>query len=140
MQVRELNELELSELKAKVFYLNKSDVFYNDLMESWNDDIQKEYEKANYPADISNETIYTLFEHYSFVKEDFWCNFPDDELPKEEIFDYNYNVFVYNDEDGEDLLYTFEYTRLEDAIAKADKCVKTYGRVEILDMFGEKVY
>lgn len=75
MTVRELNELELSELKAKVFYLNKSDVFYNDLMESWNDDIQIEYEKANYPADISNETIYTLFEHYSFVKEDFWCNF-----------------------------------------------------------------
>lgn len=27
MTVRELNELELSELKAKVFYLNKSDDF-----------------------------------------------------------------------------------------------------------------
>lgn len=71
MDVKELNQNQLDELKYKVFYLNKNDVFYNMLMENWDDDIQLEYEKANYPYDISNKTIYKLFNGINFVDDDF---------------------------------------------------------------------
>lgn len=70
MDVKELNQNQLDELKYKVFYLNKNDVFYNMLMENWDDDIQLEYEKANYPYDISNKTIYKLFNGINFVDDD----------------------------------------------------------------------
>lgn len=88
MTVRELNQEQLDELKVKAFYLDiEEEDEFSQYQESWNDDIQLEWEKAQLPYDISNETIYTLFEHYSFVKEDFWCNLTDDELPKSEVFD-----------------------------------------------------
>lgn len=74
MDVKELNQEQLDELKYKIFYLNKNDMFYNMLMESWDDDIQVEYEKAKYPYDISNKTIYKLFNGIDFVDEDFSCS------------------------------------------------------------------
>ena len=72
MQVRELNQEQLDELKVKVFYLDieDEDEFFQ-YQESWNDDIQVEWEKAQFPYDISNETIYKLFEGIDFVDEDF---------------------------------------------------------------------
>ena len=74
MNVKELNQEQLNELKYKVFYLNKNDIFYNMLMESWDDDIQIEYEKAQYPSYISNKTIYKLFGGIDFVDDDFSCS------------------------------------------------------------------
>lgn len=59
---------------------------------------------------------------------------------KEIVFEYNYNVFVYYDEAGEKLFNVFKYKRYSDAMNKADKCINNYGRVEILDKYGEKVY
>ena len=74
MDVKELKQNQLDELKYKVFYLNENDIFYNMLMESWDDDIQLEYEKAQYPYDISNKTIYKLFCGIDFVNGDFSCS------------------------------------------------------------------
>ena len=74
MDVKELNQDQLDELKYKVFYLNKNDVFYNMLMENWDDDIQLEYEKAQSSHDIRNKTIYKLFDGLIFVNDDFSCS------------------------------------------------------------------
>ena len=74
MDVKELNQDQLDKLKYKVFYLNKNDVFYNMLMENWDDDIQLEYEKAQSLYDIRNKTIYKLFDGLIFVDDDFSCS------------------------------------------------------------------
>lgn len=74
MDVKELSQDQLDELKYKVFYLNKNDIFYNMLMENWDDDIQLEYEKAQSPYDIRNKTIYKLFDGLIFVNDDFSCS------------------------------------------------------------------
>lgn len=78
MNVRELNEEQLYELKDKVFYMNENDLeeehgLWSSLKEAWDDDIQIEWEKAQFPCDISNETIYKLFDGINFVNDDFCC-------------------------------------------------------------------
>lgn len=74
MSVEELSQEQLDELKVKVYYLSEDDLYYNMLMESWSDDIQVEYEKAQFPYDISNETIYKLFGGICFCNDDFGCS------------------------------------------------------------------
>lgn len=73
--VRELTQDELDELKSKIYFLNTDN---EDEMEEfvavWDDEIEIEHEKMEYPTDISNETIYKLFDGISFVEEDFSCN------------------------------------------------------------------
>lgn len=72
MNVRELNQEQLYELKDKVYFMGKNEL-YNEFKESWDDDIEIEYNKAQTPYDISNETIYKLFDGIDFVNDDFCC-------------------------------------------------------------------
>ena len=71
MTVRELTQQQLDELKTRVFYINESDPMYDLFMELWDDEIEIEHEKAQWITDISNKTIYKLFNGFDFVEEDF---------------------------------------------------------------------
>ena len=72
MNVRELNYLQLMQLKERVFYLDTNDEDdFAPFAESWTDDIEVEHNDAEYPSDISDETIFTLFDGIDFVEEDF---------------------------------------------------------------------
>ena len=79
MNVRELNEEQLYELKDKVYYkkvnyLEEEPELWNSLQENWSDDIQIEWKKAGHPGMISNETIYKLFDGIDFTNDDFCCS------------------------------------------------------------------
>ena len=72
MNVRELDYLQLTQLKERVFYLDTSNEDdFAPFAESWNDDIEIELLRAEYPSDISDETIFALFDGIDFVEEDF---------------------------------------------------------------------
>lgn len=83
MNVRELTQEQLYELKDKVFYMNQNyleeeTVLWNSLREAWDDNIQVELENACHPGMISNETIYKLFDGINFVNDDFCCSCGED--------------------------------------------------------------
>lgn len=59
---------------------------------------------------------------------------------KEEIFDDEYNIFCYSDENGDNLVCCEHTSEYENAVAIADDLSEMFERVEILDKFGEKVY
>lgn len=58
----------------------------------------------------------------------------------EVIFDDEYNIFCYSDENGDNLVYCEHTSEYENAVAIADDLSEKFERVEILDKFGEKVY
>ena len=70
MQVIELTQNQLDFLKNGLYYMRDDELIeqFNDVL---NDEIVIELEKANFPYDISNETIYTLFSGFSFCYDDF---------------------------------------------------------------------
>lgn len=75
MSVKELNYFELLELKSKVYFMDpENPEEFEEFKESWDDEIQLNHERAKTPEEISNETIYKLFNYIDFVKEDFFCN------------------------------------------------------------------
>lgn len=51
-----------------------------------------------------------------------------------------YTVYVYEDKYGENLAFTEDFLNEKQAIKYADKFVKYYPRVEILDPYDEKIY
>jgi hypothetical protein len=87
MTVRELNQEQLDELKLKIFYLNiENEYEFSPYKENWDDDIQLDVEKARIFLEISNETIYKLFEGIDFVDDDFSCSCEKDKLYKIGIY------------------------------------------------------
>lgn len=81
MNVKELNEKQLEQLKMKVFYdFDGADDF---LLDHLADELYfEEYEileTADCWTDIPNEIIYKLYEDISFVEEDFWKGDDEDE-------------------------------------------------------------
>lgn len=73
MNVKELNEQQLEQLKMKVFYdFDSADDF---LLDKLSEELSfEEYEMlqtADCWTDIPNEIIYKLYEDISFVEEDF---------------------------------------------------------------------
>ena len=74
MDVRELNQEQLSVLKWKVFYdLNEEwlDCNYNGLTQEERERMLEEVDTVIIADGISDETIYTLFSGIDFVEEDF---------------------------------------------------------------------
>ena len=51
-----------------------------------------------------------------------------------------YTVYVYEDEEGDDLMFTEDFFDEKQAIRYADKFVEHYGRVEVIDPDGDKIY
>lgn len=64
--VKELNFDELCELKDKLFYDVDS--------EEMNEQQRNIVLSAHTSCDIPDELIFDVFDRYSFVEEDFWCN------------------------------------------------------------------
>lgn len=64
--VKELNFDELCELKDKLFY----DVDSEEMNERQRNIVLS----AHTSCDIPDELIFDVFDRYSFVEEDFWCN------------------------------------------------------------------
>lgn len=73
MNVRELNKDQLNELKLKIYYMS-FDELENEFSETLNDLIILDLEKVNYYQDIKDDIIYQLFDHFSFINEDFLCS------------------------------------------------------------------
>lgn len=71
MNVRELTQDKLYELKSKVYYMSEKD--FQEVAELWDDNVQIEWEKAQFPCDISDETIYKLYDGIYFTNDDFFC-------------------------------------------------------------------
>ena len=78
MNVRELTQEQLDELKWKVFYdmvYEWLDTQYNGCfsIEEW-EEMYNEVSNAIIADNISNETIYKLFDGIDFVNDDFCCS------------------------------------------------------------------
>lgn len=58
----------------------------------------------------------------------------------EELFENEYNIFCYSDENGDNLVFVESCQEYENAIAIADNLYQKYKRVEILDKYGEKIF
>lgn len=58
----------------------------------------------------------------------------------EPVFDDEYNIFCYSDENGDNLVCCEHTSEYENAVAIADDLYEKFERVEILDKYGEKVY
>lgn len=66
MDVEELNEDELWELKDKLFWNYEDEYLTDEQIAVINNALD--------PDDILNELVFEVFSGYSFVEEDFWCN------------------------------------------------------------------
>ena len=66
MDVEELNEDELWELKDKLFWNYEDEYLTDEQIAIINNALD--------PDDIPNELVFEVFDGYSFVEDDFWCN------------------------------------------------------------------
>ena len=73
MNVRELNKDQLNILKLKIYYMS-FDELEHEFSDVLNNLIIIGLEKVNYYQDIKDDIIYQLFNHFSFVNEDFFCS------------------------------------------------------------------
>ena len=73
MNVRELTQDQLYELKSKIYWMSFEEI-ENEYYEVLDDEIILDLEKATYPNNISNESIYKLYDGINFTNDDFFCN------------------------------------------------------------------
>lgn len=72
MNVRELTQDQLYELKSKIYWMSFEEI-ENEHYEVLDDEIILDLEKAIYPNNISNESIYKLYDGINFTNDDFFC-------------------------------------------------------------------
>ena len=112
MDVRELSKNQLHELKCKVYFSTFEEV-EEEFADVLDDEIVIEFERAQWPDDISDETIYKLFGHFDFVDDDFCCSCGFDNINGFRI-EYGYSLEEYRElwgdmyDEGE--LWDFSFT------------------------------
>jgi hypothetical protein len=76
MNVKELNEQQIEELKIRTLFdfKNSDDLSNEELKKYLTQEEYKTLENAKYWNDIPNNTIYKMYDDIYFVKEDFGCN------------------------------------------------------------------
>ena len=101
MDVRELKQDYIDQLKFGLYYMQQEEI-ETQFCDALNDEIIIELENANFPYDISNETIYILFSGFNFVDDDFVSCEPSiydlklnltDKYFKEDIQKFIFNAF-----------------------------------------------
>ena len=121
MNVKELNEQQLEQLKTKVFYDfndNETEFIQHIIQTLETEDfacVFENLETAECWTDISNETIYKLYGGISFVEEDFCCR--NNERQKV------YEIAVFN---NEDIIAIAEYKKLQDLWKALPFAIKKY--------------